>query len=211
MKMDLKIEKKNVLSPTCTEAGSVEYWSCSDCDKLFADEDATEEITDVTVPATGHNWEDAEIVKVATYTQAGSKKQVCTECEEEQTVTLEALEYTADATVEAGESISAAIEAAQNGIQVACAATITNNTVKDMKYSADNEWAHGSVGIYVLTEEADSVTVTGNTLENVDNGIYGYVNGAVANSETAKEDNTFTDLYEEGYDFYETPAAADAE
>lgn len=37
------------------------------------------------------------------------------------------------------------------------------------------------------------------------------VNGAVANSETAKEDNTFTDLYEEGYDFYETPAAADAE
>lgn len=100
---------------------------------------------------------------------------------------------------------------AQNGIQVAYAATITNNTVKDMKYSADNEWAHGSVGIYILTEEADSVTVTGNTLDNVDNGIYGYVNGAVANSETAKEDNTFTDLYEEGYDFYETPAAADAE
>ena len=32
-----------------------------------------------------------------------------------------------------------------------------------------------------------------------------------ASSETAKEDNTFTDLYEEGYDFYETPAAADAE
>lgn len=379
------------VAPTCTEAGSVEYWSCSDCDKLFADEDASEEITDVTVPATGHNWEDAEVVKVATYTQAGSKKQVCTECEEEQTVTLEALEYTADATVEAGESISAAIEAAQdgdvivvkagtyaeqlfiqdkditiigegevivsgpanyddlqsvakiagesmdytalvavvngdvtienitvrgdieaaraslkvthntrylgvaainasltlnyvdvedirftedylgmqngigvygvatdaqkevvmryssvtnfnkgaivmrasvanfvcdgctiagvgeqaitaqNGIQVACAATITNNAVKDMKYSADNEWTHGSVGIYVLTEEADSVTVTGNTLENVDNGIYGYVNGAVANSETAKEDNTFTDLYEEGYDFYETPAAVDAE
>ena len=93
----------------------------------------------------------------------------------------------------------------------ACAATITNNAVKDMKYSADNEWAHGSVGIYILTEEADSVTVTGNTLDNVDNGIYGYVNGAVANSETAKENNTFTDLYEEGYDFYETPAAADAE
>ena len=147
-------------------------------------------------------------MKAATYTQAGSKKQVCTECEEEQTVTLEALEYTADATV-AGVGEQAIT--AQNGIQVACAATITNNTVKDMKYSADNEWAHGSVGIYILTEEADSVTVTGNTLENVDNGIYGYVNGAVANSETAKEDNTFTDLYEEGYDFYETPAAADAE
>ena len=147
-------------------------------------------------------------MKVATYTQAGSKKQVCTECEEEQTVTLEALEYTADATI-AGVGEQAIT--AQNGIQVACAATITNNTVKDMKYSADNEWAHGSVGIYILTEEADSVTVTGNTLDNVDNGIYGYVNGAVANSETAKEDNTFTDLYEEGYDFYETPAAADAE
>lgn len=294
-------------------------------------------------------------MKVATYTQAGSKKQVCTECEEEQTVTLEALEYTADATVEAGESIFAAIEAAQDGdvivvkagtyaeqlfiqdkeitiigegevivsgpanyddlqsvakiagesmdytalvavvngdvtienitmrgdIEAARASLkVTHNTrylgvaainasltlnyvdvedirftedylgmqngigvygvatdaqkevvmryssvtnfnkgaivmrasvAKDMKYSADNEWTHGSVGIYVLTEEADSVTVTGNTLDNVDNGIYGYVNGAVANSETAKEDNTFTDLYEEGYDFYETPAAADAE
>lgn len=379
------------VAPTCTQAGSVEYWACADCSKLFADEGATQEITDVTIPATGHRWEDVQTLKAATYTQAGSKRQVCAVCGEERTVAVEALGYTADVTVGAGGSISAAIEAAadgdvivvragtyaeqlviegkditligegevvvcgpadyddlrsvgkiagegtdysalvavvngdvtienitvrgdidaarasgkvthstrylgvaavnasltlsyvnvedirftedyfgmqngigvygvadetdreivmrycavtnfnkgaivmragvanfildgctvtgageqaitaQNGVQVACAASITNNTVRDMKYSADTVWAHGSVGIYVLSEEADSVTVTGNALKNVDNGIYAYVNGAVANAETAREDNAFDDLYAGGYDFYETPAAQDAE
>ena len=42
------------VEPTCTEAGSVEYWTCSDCGKNFADEGAAEEISDVVIPATGH-------------------------------------------------------------------------------------------------------------------------------------------------------------
>ena len=39
--------------PTCTEDGNIEYYTCSVCDKLFADEEATTEITldDTVIPA----------------------------------------------------------------------------------------------------------------------------------------------------------------
>ena len=41
---------------TCTEAGNEEYYSCSDCGKLFSDAEAKNEVTldDVTIAATGH-------------------------------------------------------------------------------------------------------------------------------------------------------------
>ncbi len=37
--------------PKCTRDGNIEYWSCSHCDKLFSDANATAEITDVEIPA----------------------------------------------------------------------------------------------------------------------------------------------------------------
>ena len=43
---------------TCTEDGNVEYWSCSDCGKNFADEDGDEEITTIVIPATGHTYSE---------------------------------------------------------------------------------------------------------------------------------------------------------
>ena len=45
-------------APTCTEAGSSAYWTCSNCGKLFADADAATEITleDTVIAATGHNY-----------------------------------------------------------------------------------------------------------------------------------------------------------
>lgn len=42
--------------PGCLEDGNVEYWFCANCNKYFADEDCTEELTDVTLPATGHSY-----------------------------------------------------------------------------------------------------------------------------------------------------------
>ena len=39
--------------PTCTENGNIQYYSCS-CGKLFADEAATQEVTNVILPAKGH-------------------------------------------------------------------------------------------------------------------------------------------------------------
>lgn len=42
---------------TCTEAGNIEYWLCSVCNKLFSNKAATTEITDaanLVIPANGH-------------------------------------------------------------------------------------------------------------------------------------------------------------
>ena len=52
-----KVEAK---APTCTEDGSIEYYVCSGCDKLFADAAGNVEITanDVVDKATGHNYKD---------------------------------------------------------------------------------------------------------------------------------------------------------
>jgi hypothetical protein len=41
---------------TCTEDGNIEYWYCKNCDTYFSDENATEELSDVVIPATGHHY-----------------------------------------------------------------------------------------------------------------------------------------------------------
>ena len=67
----VKVYKVDVLKPhklthhelkdaTCTEAGNIEYWQCSVCNKLFSDEATTKEITDATslvIPAKGHKFD----------------------------------------------------------------------------------------------------------------------------------------------------------
>ena len=67
----VKVYKDDVLKPhklthheakaaTCTEAGNIEYWQCSVCNKLFSDEATTKEITDATslvIPAKGHTFD----------------------------------------------------------------------------------------------------------------------------------------------------------
>ena len=45
---------------TCTEAGNMEYWQCSVCNKLFSDEATTKEFTDaaiLVIPAKGHTFD----------------------------------------------------------------------------------------------------------------------------------------------------------
>ena len=67
----VKVYKDEVLKPhklthhalkaaTCTEAGNIEYWQCSVCNKLFSDANATTEITDaasLVIPAKGHKFD----------------------------------------------------------------------------------------------------------------------------------------------------------
>ena len=67
----VKVYKDDVLKPhtlthheakaaTCTEAGNIEYWQCSVCNKLFSDETTTKEFTDATslvIPAKGHKFD----------------------------------------------------------------------------------------------------------------------------------------------------------
>ena len=67
----VKVYKNDTLKPhtlthhalkdaTCTEAGNIEYWQCSVCNKLFSDEATTKEITDaasLVIPAKGHTFD----------------------------------------------------------------------------------------------------------------------------------------------------------
>ncbi len=47
-------------APTCTEPGNKAYYTCAECDKLFADLTAQTEVklSDVLLPAAGHAWGD---------------------------------------------------------------------------------------------------------------------------------------------------------
>jgi surface protein len=69
--LNVKVYKHDVLKPhklthhelkaaTCTEAGNIEYWQCSVCNKLFSDEATTKEITDaasLVIPVKGHTFD----------------------------------------------------------------------------------------------------------------------------------------------------------
>ena len=72
---------------TCTKDGTVAYYSCSGCDKLFSDEAMTKEITSIVDKAKGHTPGETvkENIKGATCTEAGSYDNVvyCTVCKAE--------------------------------------------------------------------------------------------------------------------------------
>ena len=61
-------EHHDRVDPTCTTTGSIEYWQCSVCSKMFSDADCTTEVTDVTLPMAAH-----------TLTKTGAKAATCTE------------------------------------------------------------------------------------------------------------------------------------
>ena len=55
---------------TCTEAGIIEYWQCSVCNKLFSNEAATTEIADATsleIPAKDHQYNSEGICTVCSH------------------------------------------------------------------------------------------------------------------------------------------------
>lgn len=56
---------------TCTQPGSLEYWQCSDCHKLFAGAAAAQPITDTVIPATHHANAQRTAGDPATCTQDG--------------------------------------------------------------------------------------------------------------------------------------------
>ena len=53
-----KLTKVEAKAPTCTEAGNKEYWTCSACNKIFADAEGKTETTKeaVILKALGHDW-----------------------------------------------------------------------------------------------------------------------------------------------------------
>lgn len=50
----IELEHHDVVEPTCTEEGNIEYWKCPECGKLFTDSYAENSVNSVSVPLTGH-------------------------------------------------------------------------------------------------------------------------------------------------------------
>ena len=75
---------------TCTEAGNIEYWTCSGCGKLFSDAEGGAEIqeSDIVLPPKGHSaketWDDGAITVKPTCSKPGVKQLVlrCALCGE---------------------------------------------------------------------------------------------------------------------------------
>lgn len=62
-----------------------------------------------------HEWNAGEVTREATYTHTGEKTFSCLTCGRTRTEKIAALAFSADVTVNAGESISAAVKAAEDG------------------------------------------------------------------------------------------------
>ena len=73
-------EHHDRVDPTCTATGSIEYWQCSVCGKMFSDADCTTEVTDVTLPMAAHTLTKTD-AKAATCTEAGNAEYwTCSVC-----------------------------------------------------------------------------------------------------------------------------------
>ena len=54
---DSPIHHKSV-DATCTVDGTIEYWECNLCHKFFSDEQVTQEVSNLVVSATGHQYDE---------------------------------------------------------------------------------------------------------------------------------------------------------
>ena len=73
------LEKTEAKDATCTEAGNIEYWTCSECEKLFKDSEGTQETTEeyTVIEAKGHDWGEWTVVKEATEEEEGLETRTC--------------------------------------------------------------------------------------------------------------------------------------
>ena len=51
------------VAPTCTVDGNIEYWECNLCHKFFSDEQMTQEVSNLVVSATGHQYDENDKCK----------------------------------------------------------------------------------------------------------------------------------------------------
>ena len=89
------MQKFEAKAPTCTQPGTIEYYICRDCDKVYADEDGKECIllTDTYLQSLGHDWEsDFRIDTPATEATQGEKSIYCRRCGERSHIVKYSLE-----------------------------------------------------------------------------------------------------------------------
>ena len=68
---------------TCTEDGNNEYYTCDICNKVFKDENGTQETTveKETIPATGHDWSNKDGICAVCHTKCTEAHKPGTTCE----------------------------------------------------------------------------------------------------------------------------------
>ena len=77
----------------CENAGNIEYWHCTACGKNYSDDDGQIAVENITIPATGHNYNS--VVTAPTCTADGYTTHTCTKCEDSYVDTpVEALGHT---------------------------------------------------------------------------------------------------------------------
>ena len=97
--------KTGAKEPTCTEAGNIEYWTCSKCGKIFSDAEGTTEITaeQTVVAATGHDWGEVAYTWAEDNSSVTAKRTCANDSTHVETETANATLVTVNATcTEAG-------------------------------------------------------------------------------------------------------------
>ena len=74
------LEKVEAVEATCETQGNIEYWSCPECGRAFADADGMKGIKETVIPATGHDWDSGEVTKDASCVEDGVMTYTCTIC-----------------------------------------------------------------------------------------------------------------------------------
>ena len=75
-------------APTCTETGNSEYWNCLVCGKCFADAMCETEMTNPTLPALPHIWDEGKVTSAATTEAEGIRTFTCSRCKRTRTAPI---------------------------------------------------------------------------------------------------------------------------
>ena len=81
-RLDHALVRTPAVNSTCTEDGNIEYWTCSNCGKIFKDSQGVYQITEAeTVVKAHHQWKSTYTVdKPATCKEEGSRSIHCSVC-----------------------------------------------------------------------------------------------------------------------------------
>lgn len=81
-KLSHDIKEVKAVAATCTKDGNIAYWVCgrAECGKFFSEAEATNEITDVTVKATGHSVTKITAVKATCTVNGTIEHYKCSKC-----------------------------------------------------------------------------------------------------------------------------------
>ena len=71
--------KTEAVPATCEKAGNIEYYTCSECKKIFSDEAGTAEVTQeaTVIKALGHDWDEGVVTTEPTDTTSGVRTYTC--------------------------------------------------------------------------------------------------------------------------------------